>query len=567
MWVFHLAGAKVVARRPKQVRVSRSESARVIDSRILDDLPTIAYATDADGHLRFLSAEFYRQTGAAPDVPLGVAWLEAMHPEDRERVPTGWKAAVGLGQPYEDELRLRLADDTYRWYICRAAPVREETGELTGYVGSAFDIHGQKKAEAELRELIKAHEAVSARERLYARFGEQLSGALALDETVDVMLRAIVPAFADWMSVYLAERDGSGYRVIGMRHWDQARQPIVEELMGTSFATEGSATAQVLRTGQSLLLSRYPEELRARSIRPEYQAQLRQLGLRSAIVVPFRYEETIIGAIHVIRGDTPVDFGPDDLLLIEEMARRMTPALHNAEMYERERLVARRFQEAALPTTLPQIDGFTFDSVYQPAERVAQIGGDWYDAFQLDDGRVVLSIGDVAGHGLDAAVTMSSVRQSLRAAAVIDPAPLGLLRAGDRIVRAIGPDSLVTAFVGLLDPVSLELTFASAGHPPPLIRHADRSVATLGLGGMPLGIYESAGRVVSGTRLEPGSIVALYTDGLTEFDRNVIRGEARVAEALRQSDDDRTAHFIYHSIARGRPPRDDVAILTLRFDK
>jgi PAS domain S-box-containing protein len=533
---------------------------------ILDDLPTIAYTADAAGTITFVSKQFYGQTGTSPDESLASAWPKLIHPEERQRTSERWAAALAAKAPYEDEVRLKTADGTYRWYLSRALPVRDEVaGELTGYVGTAFDIDAQKTAEASLRDLIALYERVSARESLYAQVGEELAGALSLDETAEVVLRAFVPAFADWVSVFVRNREDTDFEIVAMRHWDERRRPLVESLIGTTFATEHSATAEVLRTGKSILLEEYPEELRARAVQTDYQAQLGVLGLRSAIVVPFKHREKVIGAIHVIRGDNPVNFGPSDLQLIEELARRMTPAVHNAEVYERERLIAKRFQEAALPTTLPEIAGMTFDAVYVAAENEAQIGGDWYDAFRLDDGRVVLSIGDVAGHGLDAAVTMSSVRQSLRAAAVIDPDPVAMLRVGDSIVRGLGPDLFVTAFVGVVDAVSLELSFAGAGHPPPFLRHADLTIELLKGAGLPLGMYKNTGRPASTAQLGPGCLLALYTDGLTEFDRDPLDGERRVTAALTTSDGVRPAHAIYRAVAGQRPGRDDIAILTVAF--
>jgi PAS domain S-box-containing protein len=532
---------------------------------ILDDLPTIAYTADPAGTITFVSKQFCRQTGTASGESLASAWPKSIHPDDRERAAERWAAAVAASAPYEDELRFKMADGTYRWYLSRALPVRNAAGELTGYAGTAFDIDAQKTAESNLRDLIALYERVSARESLYAQLGEELASALSLDETADVVLRAFVPAFADWVSVYVRNREDTQFEIVAMRHWDEGRRPLVESLIGTTFTTDQSATAEVLRTGKSILLETYPEELRTRSIRATYQAQLHELGLRSAIVVPFKHREKVIGAIHVIRGDNPVNFGPSDLQLIEELARRMTPAVHNAEIYERERLVAQRFQEAALPTALPEIAGITFDAVYVAAENETQIGGDWYDAFRLDDGRVVLSIGDVAGHGLDAAVTMSSVRQSLRAAAVIDPDPVAMLRVGDSIVRGLGPELFVTAFVAVVDAVSLELSFAGAGHPPPLLRHADGKIELLKGAGLPLGMYKGTGRTASSAQLGAGCLLALYTDGLTEFDRDPVDGERRVKAALIASDGVEPARAIYRAVAGGRPGRDDIAILTVAF--
>jgi anti-sigma regulatory factor (Ser/Thr protein kinase) len=161
---------------------------------------------------------------------------------------------------------------------------------------------------------------------------------------------------------------------------------------------------------------------------------------------------------------------------------------------------------------------------------------------------------------------MSSVRQSLRAAAVMEPDPVRMLRAGDSIVRALRPDLFVTAFVGIVDPVSLDFTFACAGHPPPLVRRADGEIHALASAGLPLGIFDLGDQVGSVEQLELGSTLVLYTDGLTEFDRDAILGERLLVQALRESNGERTAHTLYQDIVGQRARRDDVAILSVRFD-
>jgi anti-sigma regulatory factor (Ser/Thr protein kinase) len=208
-----------------------------------------------------------------------------------------------------------------------------------------------------------------------------------------------------------------------------------------------------------------------------------------------------------------------------------------------------------------------FDAIYEAAHADATIGGDWYDAFRLPDGRVVLSIGDVAGSGLDAAVTMGSVRQSIRTASLINPEPVAVLDAVDRIVRAMGKERFVTAFVAVLDPVTFELTFASAGHPPPLLRTPDGSVTRLGHGELPLGLRQRAEASASAIAIEPGSVLVAYTDGLTEFDRDALAGERVVIDALRAMPTGCIAREIHHRVTQGRPARDDVAILAVSFDR
>ncbi len=406
------------------------------------------------------------------------------------------------------------------------------------------------------------------RDELFARLPEQLSEALSLDETVDVMLRAIVPDFADWMSVYLQKRDSDGFEVIAMRHWDAARQPIVDELLGTSFATESSATAQVLRTGKSILLEQYPEALRRRSILTKYSEHLQTLGLRSAIVVPFRRRGKVIGAIHVIRGDNPVNFDSADLALVEELAARLTPAIYNAEVYERERLVARRFQEAALPTAFPDVPGLEFDAVYEAAITEATVGGDWYDVFHIDDERLLVSVGDVAGHGLPAATIMMMLRQSLRALSLTTASPADLTSLLRSLLAREYPNVFATAFIGILWPATGKLVHVSAGHPAPLVRRPDGAVEELQGGRRPLlGVPYPNPIGAAEMRLEPGSLLVLFTDGLTEATRDVIEGERKLREVV-QSDEivyaKHPAHVIYDRMLTAGS-FDDTAVLCIRY--
>jgi PAS domain S-box-containing protein len=236
--------------------------------------------------------------------------------------------------------------------------------------------------------------------------------------------------------------------------------------------------------------------------------------------------------------------------------------------YERERRVATTLQRAFLTQTLPTIDGFAFDAVYRPSEREAAIGGDWYDAFALDHERIVVSIGDVAGHGLDAAVVMGNVRQAIRVVArVVEPDPTAMLDAVDRTLRCDSPNTMVTAFIGIIDTRARTLTFASAGHPPPLMFASD-AISELTHRGLPLGLRDAAESAPAATIALPESgMIVLYTDGLIEATRDTDEGERRLSEALASVAESRTefpAEAIQRLVLR-EGANDDVAVLTLHI--
>jgi CHASE3 domain sensor protein len=175
-----------------------------------------------------------------------------------------------------------------------------------------------------------------------------------------------------------------------------------------------------------------------------------------------------------------------------EMTHRLQETLHEKEAaldaYDRAHHVASTLQRALLPQGLPEIAGIEFEGVYESGKTEAQVGGDWYDAVRLADGRVLVSIGDVAGSGLQAAVIMAAMREVIRGVAQVYADPATMIDAADRTLKSEHPDSLVTAFVAVFDPIARSLSYCSAGHPPPLLRTADGSVIELPSQGLPLGI-------------------------------------------------------------------------------
>ena len=240
-----------------------------------------------------------------------------------------------------------------------------------------------------------------------------------------------------------------------------------------------------------------------------------------------------------------------------------------AELYRRERRIADTLQRALLPPVLPRIPGLTLDAVYQPDTDEAKVGGDWYDAFDLGDGRVGFSIGDVAGHGLGAAVLMGRAREALRAAAIEEQDPGRILQLANGAVELSETQTIVTAIFAVLDRLTMRLSYANAGHPPPLLAERDGSVEMLSGGGLPLGLgipsAVAEGWETNTTSLRPGSILALYTDGLTESDRDISAAENRMKEALaRQARgvQQRSALSLVASTILGRQ-RDDIAVVTV----
>ena len=231
--------------------------------------------------------------------------------------------------------------------------------------------------------------------------------------------------------------------------------------------------------------------------------------------------------------------------------------------------VAETYQLASLPGALPQIPGLRFDAQYRASTHALLVGGDWYDVFALPGPRVAVSIGDIAGHGLRAAVVMNKVRQSARAVAQWEarsgvPDPVAVLDAMEHTLHAEDPELMATALFGVIDLEQRTLRYANAGHPPPLVRAQKHGVRELAPSGTPLGWKFDNPRTVSTLSLESVDLIVLYTDGVIEGAKDGLDGLRRLTEAVAGIDAAANPHPAATILKAAEPtPRDDAALLVI----
>ena len=239
---------------------------------------------------------------------------------------------------------------------------------------------------------------------------------------------------------------------------------------------------------------------------------------------------------------------------------------------ERTKRVAETFQDVFLPKALPRLADVRFDAVYLPAEKDALVGGDWFDAFELPDGRLAFSIGDVAGHGLQASVLVGRVKQAISTLSFESDDPAAILRKVDRILVHQDPGAIVTALVGFVDRSRTWLTYASAGHPPPLIAYSNEEPAQhLPNGNLLMGTGASLERRTHRVPIRPDAVVALYTDGMVEFSRDIAAEEAKLRAAVALLVGDTSiaapARVVQEIVFDDRPATDDAALLLMQFSR
>jgi serine phosphatase RsbU (regulator of sigma subunit)/anti-sigma regulatory factor (Ser/Thr protein kinase) len=235
---------------------------------------------------------------------------------------------------------------------------------------------------------------------------------------------------------------------------------------------------------------------------------------------------------------------------------------------QREHHIAETLQRSLLPDRLPEIPGIALAARYVPATADVQVGGDWYDVMQLPGGLIGLAIGDVAGHGLQAAATMGQLRMSLRAYAMQDPSPQAVIRGVHQIVAQLPMFEMATLTYLVFDPATRRLRFANAGHPPPLVV-GDGASTYLGDGlSPPVGVAVDDQFTEAGEELSFGATLLLYTDGLVERRGMSIRtGLDRLmleAGANSTSDLEQLCDLLLSSLVEQDQNPDDIALVAMR---
>jgi serine phosphatase RsbU (regulator of sigma subunit) len=285
----------------------------------------------------------------------------------------------------------------------------------------------------------------------------------------------------------------------------------------------------------------------------------------AAAVLPLRVGRRPIGflAAHFA---TPRVFDEDERVLLRTLAALSVQAVERARLYEHEHGIAEVLQRGFLPERLPEAPGVELAAAYLPAAQGLQIGGDWYDALELEDGSLLLAVGDVVGHDVEAARAMGQVRNALRAYALEEADPPSVLRRVNRLVHRAGRGAMTTLALALVAPSRTSLRTASAGHPPLLLATAE-DVSFVDDGrGLPLGAVEAADYEDVVVPLEPGATVLLYTDGLVERrDESIADGLTRLAE-LAEPRGESARELLDRLLASGLASgEDDVALLVARL--
>jgi PAS domain S-box-containing protein len=525
----------------------------------------VVWVTTPAGRVAEDSPEWRWITGQSVDEYLADGWMAAIHPEDRERVEQDWLDCIRTGTVFDGSYRVRTKTGSYRHYDVRAVPI-ERDGTIVEWMGASTDVTGQREAEEMRGRLTEQLSAAALRTARLQQATSMLAEALTVEQVVAVITEVGRSAIgADRSAVSMVGKDRLWLRIVGVGEGpDGPGRPtgaIPLEVPGVMTAAINSRRPVVLAS---------PEALR-RHFESEAGADLflRHNDEQAWIGLPLTTSGAPLGALQFsfVR---PRQITDEERVFLEALAGQCALALERAVLFEREHTTAETLQRSLLPDSLPVVPGMVLEARYKPV--TIEIGGDWYDAFRLPDGKLAVAAGDVMGKGLTAAAGMGRVRNALRALALTDPRPAAVLAGLDRLFLATELEEQVTTVCYLVvDPATGAGVAGNAGHLPPLMLapgmppRLDPTEA-----GTPLGW--ASPRHQYPFSVPPGNTAVLYSDGLVEnrkrgLDTGLDELVAVAAQAPAEvvADPAKLIDYLVDRMLAGYEQDDDVTVLVLQM--
>ncbi len=413
-----------------------------------------------------------------------------------------------------------------RWLLHKATPVFDADGALSIVISVIEDLTEVKRAELA--------------QRLLAEAGQALSYSLDYEQTLQQVAKLAVPGLADWCALAMWGDDG-GLELVALAHADRGRLALGREVAEALAARlgENRATAAVIARRRARVVAHLDDALLARAgVEGELLKLVRKLGLGSLIVVPLAAPgQPPIGVLTLCMAQSGRRFDQADVTLARELGHRVAIAVENARLYRERSLIASTLQRSLLPPELPDISGFRLAGAYQAAGEQNDVGGDFYDAFEVPGGWMVL-VGDVAGRGAEAAALTSLSRYTLRTAGRLLGDPIAAFEHLNDALREREGLSLVSVCCVMLRSQggTARAEVVLAGHPPAFRVRAGTPIP-VGVFAPFLGAYEHGGWEADTTELAAGDLLVLYTDGVIDTVGEEERfGEERLVATLRDGE-------------------------------
>lgn len=553
-------------RRREAERIARERDAR--RAAILEAASDAIITIDARGYVLDFNPAAERLFGLERERAIGAELAELIVPEAlRERHRAGLERfrttgeAPLVGRALE-LIGIRAGGEEFPVELMIT---KVDLGDRVLFKGFLRDITERRRRDewrdqllASERRALADAERARARATFLADASIALTSSLSLRRTLAKVAKLAVPRIADRCIVELLEPDGS-LRIAAIEPPapESSVDDPAERRDDPSDADQG--VGWVLREGK---VRAYP------GLPPGLHLEADATRAASSIVAPLIAHGSALGVITLVRFEADHGFDADDMELAGELARRAAVAIDNARLYEERARVARTLQRSLLPAELPQAAGIELRAHYEAAGTAVEVGGDFYDAFEVLGGRWGVVIGDVSGKGVEAAAITGLARHSIRAIASRSADPAAVIRGLNEVLLRAETDRSCTVAYGLIEPRDggARLRIASAGHPSPRIVRVDARVERAEASGPLLGVMDEIEVPVMEVELAAGELLVLFTDGVTDPRRDPEIDEDAFDEMLLgcagQSAGDAVAKLAQTLSDPDAP--DDVALLVAR---
>jgi serine/threonine-protein kinase RsbW len=495
---------------------------------LYEDAPCGYMSSLVDGTIVRVNRTFLRWTGLERDALVGSDIAALFSPASRLYFEVHAIPLLRIqGEVHGLALEVEAAQGRTLPVLIDAVVKRDDDGKPRFVRTTFFDATERTAHERELLEARRGEQAARERMALLADIARGLDEVRTLGERAQQLVELLVPAAAAGAWVDLGD--------------ERAEEPEVTAV------ADSSVIEPLLAARRRLPLSGSP------AVHGD------------AAVLPLRARERSLGMLGMVGLREEL---ASDSAFLDDLAARASTAFENARLYDHERSVAHALQHSLLAQDLPEDPRLVLAPRYRPGVASLEVGGDWYDAFELAPGRIGICVGDVVARGLEAATTMGQLRSALRALAAAELGPAGVLTRLDAFAEQVPRGRMATVVYAELDLDDGALRYACAGHPPPLLIDPEGSARLLDEGrSAPLAAATDQ-RPQARVGLRPGSRLLFYTDGLIDRrGRSLERGLARLVEeasSRRTMPAPRLADVLMEVLLAPNP-KDDVCLLAVGF--
>ncbi|MEC4019901.1 SpoIIE family protein phosphatase [Streptomyces sp. H27-D2] len=555
----------------------RVERDLALSGRLVSQSPIGLGVMDTDLRYVLVNPALERINGLSADQHLGRHVSEAVPFLDTGSIESAMRGVLADGAPLLNQFTVgRTPADPgtdHAWSVSYYR-LEDAGGRVLGVATSVVDVTEQHRAASQVAQ-------ARARLALIADASVRIGTTLDLGTTARELADVAVPALADVAAVDILdtvldggrEADASAGGALGFRalavassHPDDGAVCAADPVGELAAYGPDRLVTQCVTTRRPVLVSHVRSRDFPRIARdPEAAARLAAAGLHSYLAVPLTARGEVLGALDLKRTRNQLPFDHDDVVLAGELAARAAVCIDNARGYQTQRHAALALQRHLLPHAPPHQPGLEIAYRYQPAGAVGEAGGDWFDVIPLADDKTALVVGDVMGHGINAAATMGQLRTAARTLADLALDPAEVLTHLDRLTTGLD-EAMATCVYAVHDPRHLRCRIATAGHLPPVLARFGQVPELLDLPtGAPLGVGGVPFEAVT-LGLGIGDQLTLYTDGLVETHHQDIDTRLRTLLDLLTTPHrplEATCDLLLNALRNPHDP-DDVALLIAR---